>query len=474
MTEKFDYLNAPEKFFSAFPDPDVFEFEGDNLSKLFLDEFFSRQFAKSIPAWTPQRSNRSLRGLITNIFRLIRGLALLASGLFSTARKKTYIFFGSNGRTITKDGATYDIFNHKIINTLGKENCLIFEPIDGGQKKVFQPDFFLHDFVMVRLVHQWLVRNRVKQFVGNLLRSAQSPILTEREATQILSKFLSNRWIISIILITFKIKKALVICHYGKEAFTSACKNLGIPVIELMHGLIFPSDPNYCYANLSPNYRKSLRSSQLPDRLEVFGSLWKEVLSGVSYFNPEEIFEAGYYLESSIFDGAIRSPGFLTEKMGSKTKQKKILFTTQPIYQEEIILYIKFLKRKLDRNKWLIIIKPHPAEKSGVYDGEAETGFLEISQASVYSLLPEVHFHISVTSSVIFEAIYYPISNYVLYIPWEKEFCDEILATGAARKLKQDELPVAYPVDSNLRKRVFSNFDETALQNAWIQKHTIR
>lgn len=469
MTEKFDYLSAPEKFFSAFPDPEVFEFEGDNLSKLFLDEFFSRQFAKSVPAWTPQRGNRSLHGLIINLIRMIRGLGLLAAGLLSPSMKTIYIFFGSNGRTITKDGTTYDIFNHKIIKALGKENCLIFEPIDGGQKKVFQPDFFLHDFVIIRLLHQWLAGNRINIFVKNLLWSSKTPILSEREATQILTKFLANKWIISIILKVFKIQKALVICHYGKEAFTSACKKLGIPVIELMHGLIFPSNPNYCYANLSQNYRKSLRSSQLPDRLEVFGPLWKEFLSGVSYFNPDEIFEAGYYLESSILDGVKRSPEHQTEKIGADVNKKKILFTTQPIYQDEIIQYIKFLKQKFNRNQWMIIIKPHPAEKKEVYEGEEETGFVEISQASVYSLLPEVHFHISVTSSVIFEAVYYPISNYVLYVPWQKKICDEIIATGVARKLEQNELPIAYPVDSNLRERVFSNFDETALKNAWIK-----
>lgn len=469
MSDKFDYLKAPARFFSAFPDADVFDFEGDNLAKLFLDEYFSRQFARSVPAWNPQRSSRSPAGILFNFVRLFRGLVLLAAGLFSPANHKEYLFFGSNGRTISRDGNTFDIYNHNIVKALGRSNCLVIDPIDGGGRKTFQPDFFLHDFVLLRLAHQAWARRRVRLFVKNLMASAHSPIFSEGEAEQILAKFLANKWIFTIILKTFRIKKALVICHYGKESFTSACKSQHIRVVELMHGLILPSSPNYCEAEISREYRDAIRSSQLPDRLGVFGSLWKDMLEPVSYFNPDELFVAGYYLESFIFEEKRRSSqtAWMDDSMKLHHGKKKILITAEPIYQEEIIRYVNYLKAKLDRAVWMILVKPHPAENSEAYNGLDEPGFIETSTQSVYNLLPEASIHIGISSSVIFEAVFYPVSNYLLYVPEQKRILDEILATGIARKLEMNELPVEYECDLTLQHKVFTDFNALAFLKAF-------
>ncbi len=469
MSDKFDYLKAPARFFSAFPDVEIFNFEGDNLAKLFLGEYFSSQFASSVPAWNPQRSSRSITGIIKNLVRLFRGLGFLAAGLFSPASHMEFLFFGSNGRTIARDGKNCDIYNYHIVKALGRRNCLIIDPIDGGGRKIFQPDFFLHDFVILRLAYQVCARRRVRFFVKKLMASARDQIFREGEAEQILAKFLANKWIFTFILKTFRIKKALVICHYGKESFTSACKSLHIPVVELMHGLILPSSPNYCDAEISRVYRDAIRSSQLPDRLGVFGPLWKEILEPVGYFNSDELFVVGYYLKSSLLEEGRQSSQTPWKDDSTKFShgKKKILITTEPIYQEEIIRYINFLKAKLDRSAWMILIKPHPAEKKEAYSALDDPGFIETSTQSVYNLLPEASIVIGISSSVLFEAVFYPVSIYLLYVPGQKRILDEILATGIARKLEMTEMPFGYTSDAALRKRVFSDFDSSALMKAF-------
>jgi hypothetical protein len=442
------------RFIDAAPDPAIFLFEGENLAKLFLDEYCSFQFAASGPGWSPKKGKLSFLALVNNIIRLLRGIYKLLSTHYSHAEKKKFVFFGAHGRTVEDRGELFDLYNYNVIQKLVRSDCLILESIPVGRRKLFQPDFLLHDFVIPRIIYQFLLRKKIKAFSEKLSVECPGLGFSERYITKVLSKYLAQKKILRIILRVYGPGKAYLVCHYGQEAFTAACKSLGIEVVELMHGLIFPSNPYYCSSNFTPDYIKAIRNGgQLPDKLGVFGPGWRELIGPTCYFANEDILDFGYYLKTQI-DLHPRKEVIVRDGMGRKT----ILITTQPLYQTELVDYVCLLKNKLNKMNWRIIIKIHPNENGEVYNPICEEGFVEISRHSIYRLLPGADFHIGVASTVIFEAILFDIYNYVLYVPWEATTCDEIIGTGVAQKLKADELPLPYLIDKTLKNRFFSEF----------------
>ncbi len=80
----------------------------------------------------------------------------------------------------------------------------------------------------------------------------------------------------------------------------------------------------------------------------------------------------------------------------SDKKLARILITTQPTAVVEICAYITFLKAHLDRDRWQILIKPHPREASVPYLALLDNDFVILSQQSVYDLLAESDIHISI------------------------------------------------------------------------------
>ena len=132
-------------------------------------------------------------------------------------------------------------------------------------------------------------------------------------------------------------------------------------------------------------------------------------------------------------------------------------------FQNELCDYVRFLKSCLDSDCWSIVIKPHPMEDRRAYTHLLESDFVTLSNQSAYELLAQAAVHISVYSTLLYEAVRYSVANYVLLVDDPPDICYAILDSGVALPLQRDQLP-----DPNRKPKVdpefyFAEFNPSAL-----------
>lgn len=421
-------------FFEIVDDPDVFDFGAFNLFKIFYVRFvFGRQLAGVDTAWKPTARPHLLRLLATRLVSLFRGTAIVIRLRFASRRQPRILFYGATGRLSRNDGTVYDLYNARIVGEHGRDRFIIVEDIDDGVNKTYRPDFTFRDFALLIRLLAVLVRlfqgPRLRRFAGRVSTAYPALGFTPAESVEIVSTFCANYLVNRLLVALLAPERALLICHYGREPFIAACQRQGVPVTELMHGAIPAGHRFYSYP---VSYSHLFTRALFPNRIATYGEFWSRILLAGNMFRSESVIVAGYYLKVP--------PKLRKREPGDATR---ILITTQPTVQGELLEYIAFLESELDRSAWEIVIKPHPNEDATAYRGLSEPGFITISDRTTYELLAECDIHISVYSSVLYEAILYRACNYSLRVERYSQLCDEVVGSGVALPLKPDELPMA-------------------------------
>ena len=168
----------------------------------------------------------------------------------------------------------------------------------------------------------------------------------------------STRYIFfKFLLRRVKPKSVLLTCHYSKHSFIAACRQLSIPVIELMHGQILSSHQYYNNPTVKPEFIAAFRKWSLPDKIGVYGEFWKKTLIDGKFFEESSIINIGYYQKLPKIDSSYRRDNWKTT----------ILIASDGIMQPYFLSYIYFLKTKLDKDKYKIIIKLHPSEDGRIF-----------------------------------------------------------------------------------------------------------
>lgn len=193
-----------------------------------------------------------------------------------------------------------------------------------------------------------------------------------------------------------------VVCHYDEILFPlySACREKGIPVIELQHGLAAGVNA-YTYDDLT-EYGK-----QLPSHIFTYGEIWDnyihmpEVTKVMPIGNP--------YLEN-------RKERYKK----NKNDNKKIVVYSFPDERDRLVDLSMYLAEKLRDYK--VLLKLHPREIQ--YYVEIEERIwnydnLQIVDKNVelYELLSTVGHHIAISSTVLYEAAIFKCHRYVYSRP---------------------------------------------------------
>jgi hypothetical protein len=193
-----------------------------------------------------------------------------------------------------------------------------------------------------------------------------------------------------------------LICSYGKETFVEACKFLGIPVVELQHGVINKYHLGYSFPGTSRIKRT------FPDYLFVFGDFWKQVAEYP--IEKERIFSVGYpYLESEI------------KKYPAVKKQNQILFISQGTIGREMSRFACELSER-ENFPYSIAYKLHPGEYSrwrSEYPWlvKPKVRVVDNDEFPLYRLFAESKIQIGVHSTAIFEGLKYGLRTFLLDLP---------------------------------------------------------
>jgi hypothetical protein len=365
------------------------------------------------------------------------------------------IFYGPSNRHLVIDGIRYDLYNGRIIADQGREKFIVFEDQPHHITKEYEADLFLHDLApliaLFYVISYLFLGSDIKTYAKRLSERYPELGFKTREVVSRVTFFYAKFYTYRILLDFLAPKRVFLIAHYGKEAFIAACKFKGVEVTELMHGTILPNHPQYIY----PEHCSSLFSSALfPDRLAVYGEYWKHVVVEGHMFPENSVVIGGYYLKVPQ-----RTP------RSTSSTQHVILISSQPTVQKELYAYITFLKSEFDSRKWQIIIKPHPMESNDAYEDLQQPGFIEISNESIYKLLAQSDFHISVYSSVLYEALSFDVSNYVLYLEKVATYCENIIQNGVAEALMPHQLPKITPKHALRADYYFQDYTPSVLFN---------
>ncbi|HWY87431.1 MAG TPA: hypothetical protein VNX28_11935 [Gemmataceae bacterium] len=188
--------------------------------------------------------------------------------------------------------------------------------------------------------------------------------------------------------------------NYYERIAIEVCKNLGIPVVELQHGVIGPFDLCYVYPRQAP-----LRC--FPDYLFVYGPYWKNCLDFP--LPAERIIPIGNpYLEARLKE----------HRHVQKTDQ--VVVISQPPVGAALSRFAVQLKARPDFT-WPIVYRMHPYEKdwrthypwlrdSGITVSESRDG-------DIHSLLAGARMQIGVYSAAIMEGLAFGLSTYLVNLP---------------------------------------------------------
>lgn len=336
-------------------------------------------------------------------------------GIKNYFRRYDYIFFSNSANRKKIDGKFFDKSFDPIINSIGKENCLLIESIytpHCPKKSVFTK-YIASETIFMLLTH--ILRFftiRKKNIKGlneldNLLKELKySNFKIKKEIGLFYSSYLIYKLYFKIV----KPKTIFVNNGYGICPIIKAAKEVQIKVIEAQHGMIGMNHYGY-------QLPVKLDSSFFPDYFLSYGDMEKKELRSSFYIKNENVIPIGSY----VID-------YYSKKGPTKTLQeslnkypRSIVISGQETIEIEIIDMI--IKTANQIKDCLFIYAPRIKNKEYFTKTFSLPDNIEIfNDLSFYDLISFVNFHITGYSSCAIESLSFGIPNIFLNINQLSEF----------------------------------------------------
>lgn len=193
----------------------------------------------------------------------------------------------------------------------------------------------------------------------------------------------------------------VVVVSYGKEPFILECKEMGIPVAELQHGVIHPQHLGYTY----PGDRTK---EAFPDYLLVWGEFWREC---TEFPIPDErVIPVGYpYLDRQ------------TAQYADVESEDKLLFISQGTIGEQLSnLALEVADHpEID---YEVVYKLHPGEYGRWREEypwlvDADFRVVDSSEPPLYQLFAESSAQVGVGSTAVYEGLAFDLETFVYDCP---------------------------------------------------------
>lgn len=213
-----------------------------------------------------------------------------------------------------------------------------------------------------------------------------------------------------------KIKPQVVVLidsyNYNQMALIYTAKKLGIPTIELQHGLISESHAAYMYQRI-------INFSMFPDYMFTFGRFFTDIMKKRSkMFYRENVKTCGYPYLEFVNNKAVNLP----EKLLLKITGRRIIYiTSQWTIRTQLWNFVLLLSKHL-KDEYLIIYKPHPGERqinSFYVDFKQAKNIFLISDYSLSSveIMKVADVHSTVYSTSYFESVFFKLPNIFFDVP---------------------------------------------------------
>jgi hypothetical protein len=340
----------------------------------------------------------------------------------------------------------------KLIHYFGRENC--FHVGLGGDKRI-SFDLKFNTLSDVNGALDGPEKHLLKSICNALMRLQKSNEFSATEMLYIESAFHvffnSFRKNYSF-LKRSKAQRAFFCVHYHKEGLLAALKVLGIEAVEVQHGLISRNDFYYVYDS---QFRAVIKRAFFPDKLLLYGSYWKEVLSSGAEWERDQLIVAGNYLANA-----------RKESVDLNKKENIIFIGAQKNLAQPYVEYCLRLQKLLKEKEydWWIVVKMHPLEKTpDLYKNALPPAGVEVvgSETNLYDWLAISRIQISIYSTTFFDALGFNVLNFSLQnYTNSADYAREMVEEGVALALELNEDPVAKFEEFKGRKDFVLSHDE--------------
>ena len=217
-----------------------------------------------------------------------------------------------------------------------------------------------------------------------------------------IGRFKIQCWLYSILFKIKRPKEVYVVVSYGQGDITFAAKKLGIPVVELQHGVISQFHLGYSF----PSRVRKL--DYFPDRIYLWSQYWKSQLFAPISADAISIREFDYLK-------------VMREKYRGVVKKKQAIILSQGALGDRIAVAIS--KNLEIFSSLKLIYKLHPGEygRYQYYKKLMElksSGQVEVvEECDLYQIFAESQYQIGVFSTALFEGVEFGCKTILIDLP---------------------------------------------------------
>jgi len=378
-----------------------------------------------VPVWERARSqlhkcalkqSGAVAGLQTGIGLSVReylqGIGLWAKNAFVRnpflSGQRDFLFLGHQRRKRIEDGYWWDIYCDPLYEKLDLDYVHFERPyrVDHRRppktERLRYLDLIEYTGTLQRKtgIVSASIPGRAAQTLTAAEREFKNRIGIELDVTGAIRRQLelrrSTKWLYERLLSRVDPKIAVVLVSYSKETFIEACKDRGVPVVELQHGIIHEYHPGYAYPGDRPK-------ETFPDYLFLFGDFWADAV------------------EFPIGDDRIRSVGYpyleaRREAYAETPARDEVVFVSQRSIGQSLADIAVRLNRMIDHN---VVFKLHPGEyenwESRYPDLSASAvTVIDTDEPPLYELFAESTVQVGVGSTALYEGIEFGLQTFVV------------------------------------------------------------
>jgi hypothetical protein len=326
------------------------------------------------------------------------------------AKKHAILVLNTSKRKLKEDGKWWDIYTDHIINKMIYSSLSIergFEFNFSIPAETRNLRYCTYIDLMVDLKKN-LKLGSVKFTDEEViyLRKMSQAIKSRFKLTIDLVELVNNNLALRKRIIPFyrkvlkKVQPQMVfaVSSFGKETFIEACKEREIPVVEIQHCAISRYHVGYSFED----YRTKVN---FPDYILSFGDYWNDA--------------AFYPIESNkIYSIGFPELEIAKEKLSKIKKKKQIVFISQPgggIHLSRLAADLS----KIESLEYKVVYKLHPNEEiiwKEIYPLllNTEVEVVTDEQKDLYELLAESEIQIGISSTALFEGLYFDCKTLLL------------------------------------------------------------
>jgi hypothetical protein len=436
------FTDFKKDFYSRVKDLSIFDCEDFNLLKVVLDGLKVRYTDKGTI-----RTYMFYPGFVYSSYlfaqRLRKKSAVFLKRKMHARLEETWgrpFLIIDNGRIqYDESGKPVSSYFHNIINLFGGK-CVVVNEKVRDERVAHDFDysalFGLYALQPLNAEEHKLRLNLIKSYKG-IMRSGVFDTYELKNIRIAMDVFFTQYRVWSRFLETHpKLTHAFPVCHYHREGCILALKRKKIEVIELQHGLIACEDIFYIF----PEAIKPIRERALfADRMLVYGEFWKKRLEKGYEYPAQNIDVVGYYLYSNTTIAV-----HVREAIEKAAANKKIiLVTTQTFMHDHFMNYVSWLANNIQANghPYIILVKPHPAERPGLYENLDSLPGVKVMSESIDVLFQFASLHISVYSTTLYDAVRFGVPNYSLWVEEYGDYIRSVIDSGVAQLLHDRESP---------------------------------